>query len=406
METKRAPTRSDLDFHRIKPIYQKRSIEKGLSTGLVSERDVELIKEFIAESQSCNNINKGRVNKLVSTLISWRRFIGPYEENTIGDLYSGVAALKEGISNRGTPYKQNTRSDFVIILRQFYAWMIENGYSNIPLNKFQKLKVPPRDKMTKVAADLLKPDEVKAMVRACTRSIDRAIIITLYEGGFRIGELGKMTWGDLKFDQYGVVVNVNFKTEKPRYIRLIMAREHLAKWKTDYPFEPEGDALVFISTKKTPLTHAAVTKQMRRIAERAGIEKYIKPHIFRHSRITHLIKEGVSESVIKLMMWGNIKTDMFETYAHLTGKDIDNEMLKSYGIKVGEQDVASEKLEPRQCQRCQTINSPTSNFCTTCGASLTEEAAEDVGGSTREARMSPEYMEILKQLRKDLGIKI
>jgi len=55
--------------------------------------------------------------------------------------------------------------------------------------------------MTKVAADLLTPDEITGMVKACTRPMDRALIMMLYEGGFRIGEIGTMTWGDLTFDK-------------------------------------------------------------------------------------------------------------------------------------------------------------------------------------------------------------
>ena len=31
---------------------------------------------------------------------------------------------------------------------------------------------------------------ITGMIDVCTRSIDRAIIMMLYEGGFRIGELG------------------------------------------------------------------------------------------------------------------------------------------------------------------------------------------------------------------------
>ena len=50
------------------------------------------------------------------------------------------------------------------------------------------------------------------MVGACTRSSNRAIIMMLYEGGFRIGEIGGMKWGDLTFDKWGVIANVNFKT--------------------------------------------------------------------------------------------------------------------------------------------------------------------------------------------------
>lgn len=56
------------------------------------------------------------------------------------------------------------------------------------------------------------------MVGACTRNSDRAIIMMLYEGGFRIGEIGGVKWGDLTFDKWGVIASVNFKIGKPRYV--------------------------------------------------------------------------------------------------------------------------------------------------------------------------------------------
>jgi len=40
------------------------------------------------------------------------------------------------------------------------------------------------------------------------------------------------------------------------------------------------------------------------------------------------MQQGYSESLIKLMIWGNINTNMFETYAHLTNTDIDNEIFR------------------------------------------------------------------------------
>jgi integrase/recombinase XerD len=89
-------------------------------------------------------------------------------------------------------------------------------------------------------------------MNSCIRSIDRAIIMMLYEGGFRIGEIGMMKWGDLTFDKWGVIVNVNFKTNKPRYIRLVMAREYIATWKNDYPFRPVTNEMpVFITDHST-----------------------------------------------------------------------------------------------------------------------------------------------------------
>ncbi|MDP3397179.1 MAG: tyrosine-type recombinase/integrase [Methanoregula sp.] len=52
---------------------------------------------------------------------------------------------------------------------------------------------------------------------------------------------------------------------------------------------------------------------MQRIVQWAGITKHVTPHLFRHSRITHIRNDGVQESVIKMMMWGTVNTTMFET---------------------------------------------------------------------------------------------
>jgi len=61
--------------------------------------------------------------------------------------------------------------------------------------------------------------------------------------------------GYLKIDGTVVVVNVTFKTRKPRYIRLVMAKEHLIKWKSGYPEEITEDALVFLNERRQPMTH-------------------------------------------------------------------------------------------------------------------------------------------------------
>jgi len=237
------------------------------------------------------------------------------------------------------------------------------------------------------------------MIRACQSSRDRAIITMLYEGGFRIGEIGAMVWNDLKFDNHGVVVNVNFKTGKPRYIRLIMATEHIYRWKDDYPFEPEPDVLVFLSQQRNPLTHAAVNKQIQLIAKRAGITKHVTPHIFRHTRITHLIQDGVNESVIKLMMWGSLTTNMFQTYAHLTGSDIDRAMLSNYGITIEEDEVRqTASLEPHQCPNCHYVNGPVATYCSHCGQSLTDKAEKTIQTLVQDLIDHPEVLrEVLEK---------
>ena len=142
------------------------------------------MQEFVVENQSCNNISLGRVNKIIYTLVGWRKILGPFESNTIADIYSAKTEIETSKYRFGNDFKQNTIHDWVRILKQFYMWMIENKYTTVPEQKLRKMKIPPKDTMTKVASDLLTSDEIIAMVKACKQNVDRPLIMMLYEGGF------------------------------------------------------------------------------------------------------------------------------------------------------------------------------------------------------------------------------
>lgn len=367
-----SPQYSETDrFHGIDASYPSRLINNALSEGRLTSDDADLIISFIAEREVTKNIGVKRAYKLGSSLIALRRIIGPFRENSVPILYAGIKSLNSETSKRGSNYKDNTKRDLIIILKSFYLWLIENNQVNIPINKILAIKTPGKVISTKTAKDLLTAEEIESLVSCCTNSRDRALFLTMYEGGFRVGEIGCMKWSHVRFDDSGVVVHVTFKTEKPRYIRLIMSREALAAWKSDYPGPILDESMVFLNMHNKPLTHGAISKQLQRLKEKAGIERHITPHYFRHSRITHLIQQGVSESIIKLMMWGTINSQMFATYAHLTGKDIDREFFDLYGISEEQQERRKEKtLEPKICSYCNEICSPTSKYCSTCGQLL------------------------------------
>jgi integrase len=260
-------------------------------------------------------------------------------------------------------------------MKQFLLWLIENGYNTIPEKKIERIKLPPRNTITKKAADLLTPDEIQSIVKACKKSKDRAMILLLYEGGFRIGEIATLTWGDIEFVSGGTSVSVLFKTKYYRHVRVVMATEYLKVWKADYPGEPTREALVFLNGLGGAYTHSTISRRIARIVQSAGIERHVTPHIFRHSRITHLIKEGMQESAIKMMMWGQPDTRMWKTYVHLTGQDIDAEVARMYGIVDKKDDDLDKGVTPKQCTNCSTINPPTAFTCYTCGQPLDSTGA-------------------------------
>jgi integrase/recombinase XerD len=62
---------------------------------------------------------------------------------------------------------------------------------------------------------------------------------------------------------------------------------------------------------------------------------------------------------------------MASTYVHLSGRNIDNALLKLNGIKTEDEvNIEEHKLRIKKCLRCQESNSPTSSFCSRCGSPL------------------------------------
>ena len=390
-----------IGFHHIKPEYATRSLTKAVKNGQITEDDRTLIQTHVAWVEATRYISPGRVNKLTFHLVKLRRFLGPYRTNTIDDLYMGINRLKNA-RIKGHPYTASTLRDDITALKKFYLWLIRKGISHIPKDEIREIKAPSGNMMTKTAAQMLTEEEIHRMIKACTRSIDRCYIAVLYEGALRIKELGTLTWDQVSFGKNTVIINTDGKTGKARHIPLIMAKPYLAAWRADYPLVPEGSAYVFISEQeRKPLRYKALEKRLRVIADRAGITKKISPHVIRHTRISHLVKQGVREYSIREIGWGNQNTKMLATYSHLFNVEIDAELSQLYGIEP-ENHRENHTLYPRQCPRCAVVNAPTANYCAGCGVPLSPEAKVTSEELVTEVEAHPMYKVIIDQVEKML----
>jgi hypothetical protein len=90
-----APTRHVRPFHNAKSIYADNSITDATARGMLTADDAKLIRIFIAEIKATKGISTGRANKMIFTLVAWRKFIGPFRENAVPDLYHGIEKLRE-----------------------------------------------------------------------------------------------------------------------------------------------------------------------------------------------------------------------------------------------------------------------------------------------------------------------
>ena len=373
-------------------ITPPRAYRRAFAEGRLAADDQNLIEAYLAERQATRHLTYMRVQACRYYLITSRRFIPvPFREMTVGDLYAGLNALQTATSARGAPYRQNTKHSLIMVLKTFVLWMIENGYSSISEAKVRAVRAPAVDYNTTASDALLTADEIKQLLTGCRSVRDRAIIAVLYESGARVGEVARLRWRDVTFDDYGIGVHLHdTKENQMRYARCTWAREMLAAWKNVYPAELTPEAWVFISSKKEAMNYAQIRQRIKMAAERAGLEKRVHLHLFRKSRATHMIQQNFQESVIKKMLWGNLSTQMFETYVVLSEADIDAEILSHAGIE--RREAAPDPLAPIPCPHCHTICAPTSRFCSSCGQALSANAGEELESAKGELWKDPESL--------------
>lgn len=383
------------------PGYYEHLISDALGKGNIQDEDAELLRKYISHVRATRGITPLRATKLTQTMISWRQFFSVlWQDATIDDLHDARNNLDLAKSSRGKPYSKNTKNDHVRILKNFYKWMIRRKLSKISLDDLSEIRAPGTDTDTTKPGELLTLDEIAKMLQACKTHRDRAIISVLYESGARIGELARMRWADVRFDEYGVKLSIpDTKTDQTRYSRLLMSTEYLAAWRGGYyRGTPEGDALLFVTTEGNPLEYRAIAQIITRAGERARIHKRVHPHLFRKSRITELVRRNFQESVIKESMWGNLSTNMFKTYVRLSEKDVDDEFLERAGIKTKTEKEENNHL-PKQCKFCFAMNSPTGRYCHLCSAPLTSEAADE------RQRLEKYKLRFIESLKKDPELK-
>lgn len=178
-----------------------------------------------------------------------------------------------------------------------------------------------------------------------------------------------------------------------RRIRVVSSVPYLATWINMHPMRNNPEAPLWISLspgRKKPLLYHSFTKILSDIARKAGIKKRVYPHLFRHSRATHLAVHLTEAQMNQYFGWVQ-GSDMPATYVHLSGRDVDDAILGLYGLKINNEKRKMD-FSPVKYPRCEKINPPASKFCFRCGAPLDTPAAM---AAERKRREMDELMSIL-----------
>jgi len=148
---------------------------------------------------------------------------------------------------------------------------------------------------------------------------NRAMIEMLYSSGLRVSELVELKKSQI-FTEVGFLKVIG-KGNKERLVPIGKAALHYLKLydehvRTHQTPEKGHEEYVFLNRRGQKLTRVMVFLIIKKTAVKAGIQKSISPHTFRHSFATHLIEGGADLRAVQEML-GHESITTTEIYTHL-----------------------------------------------------------------------------------------
>jgi integrase/recombinase XerD len=217
-------------------------------------------------------------------------------------------------------------------LRSFHAWRKLTGRSDF--DPTEGFKNPNKDKRLPT---VLTAQEVALMLEHAHEPREKAIVELLYGAGLRVSELCGLEHRDINL-QLGQI-KVLGKGNKERIVPIgsnaisainLYINQTPEAQSSNYSTKPEKkisngkqktNNCLFYDRQGKRLSRLVVWQTIKRLAQKANIQKKMSPHTLRHSFATHLLENGADlRSVQELLGHANVVTTQLYTHvskAHL-----------------------------------------------------------------------------------------
>ena len=357
----------DRDIHDFEGQFARawRNMERSTLTA----RNKELIRAYCDACtirHVCGRVWLGRALIMLNTL--GRQLGKDYDEATRADFERLVAGLHRHLP----PYRPETITTFQRVLRRFMCYVLAP-------NAFPKVKPIPEQiawlgtslRATERAivrrSDLLTPEEIARLLAAAGTPRDRALISVLWESGARIGEIGNLGVCGVVSAPVGYTLDLTGKTGT-RTPLVVSSAPYLREWLKVHPWRHIQTAPLWVVPGGKLMAYWTMAKMIKVTFRRAGIEKRAHPHLFRHSRVTYVLANGImNEQQAKVYFgWTRDSSVLGLRYAHLVDGDANAAVLQEHGFTATR--TFSTLLRPVQCPRCGALNLASGVCCDHCGS--------------------------------------
>ena len=271
-------------------------------------------------------------------------------------------------------YSVGSVGQYQSALKAFYRYHDDHGVDpeEIPVFAPEETSVDDRD--------MFEVDEVQAMRDAIDSPRERCLFELLAFTGQRIRAIQTLRIKDIDLDDGILYLNENEEGLKGANGKrpLLGAEAYTRRW---LEYHPTGEPEDYLITPQATgggepggmLTQDTIRYHLRKIADKADVDKDVHPHIFRHYFTTIAKRDyDLDDAYIKHLRGDAPGSRVMETtYRHLS----DDDAVEHADAKFeGREPETDSPLTPETCPTCGEIMEPEAKACSACGTVFTPDA--------------------------------
>lgn len=244
----------------------------------------------------------------------------------------GYENLQEYIFNLSKQkFSERSQARWISSIKAFFKFLLEDEYRED--NPAALLEGP---KLGLYLPDTLSLPDINKIIAAIEVDTDlgrrnHSIIEVLYGCGLRVSELIDLKISNINFkEQY---IKVHGKGNKTRFVPLAdytaeLLESYIKEVRSKGKINKKYEDTLFLNSRGTSMSRVIVFLIIKELTDKAGVNKKISPHTFRHSFATHLLQNGADLRYIQEML-GHSSITTTEIYTHLKTEEL-RDVILSY----------------------------------------------------------------------------
>lgn len=236
--------------------------------------------------------------------------------------------IEQYITELHKKYKQKTIKRKIASIKAFYSYLEEEEL--VEQNPFRKIKV--KFKETIILPRIIPREEIEQLLNYIYASLsslsgiqykhslrDAAVIEVFFATGARVYEISNIRVENINLNSG--LIRIMGKGRKERYIQIsnTAVLDILRKYYEENEPEIKKSGYFFINNRGNRYTEQSIRLMLKKYTLKAGIQRKITPHMFRHSFATYLIEEGVDVSCVQQIL-GHSSIKTTQIYIHVAAK--------------------------------------------------------------------------------------